>query len=160
MQQFGPRGHGLRSVLFGEQKLAPLVSDFHVSDQNGRIDAFQDGCLGKDDLLVEIREFDFTLRTGADRLGRQAPGLRLIRCTMNRYFQRRRIVAGLLAVVAGIAAIAGAGLSSAVSALRGLPGQSATADPAVIDAPFDEILPDGTPKQRAQLKLIAKSGPY
>jgi len=86
VQQFGPRGHGLRSVLFGEQKLAPLVSDFHVSDQNGRIDAFQDGCLGKDDLLVEIREFDFTLRTGADRLGRQAPGLRLIRCTMNRYF--------------------------------------------------------------------------
>jgi protein CpxP len=74
---------------------------------------------------------------------------------MNRYFQRRRIVAGLLAVVAGPAALAGAGLGSAVPALRGLPGHSATADPAGIDAPFDEILPDGTPKQRAQLKLIA-----
>ena len=80
---------------------------------------------------------------------------------MNRYFQRRRIVAGLLAAAAGTAAIAGAGLASAGPALHGLPGHSATADPAVIDAHFDkifaQILPDGTPKQRAQLKVIANS---
>ena len=80
---------------------------------------------------------------------------------MNRYFQRRRTVAGLLAVVAGTAAIAGAGLASAVPALHGLPGHSATADPAINDAHFNkmltQLLPDGTPKQRAQLKLIANS---
>jgi protein CpxP len=80
---------------------------------------------------------------------------------MNRYFQRRRTVAGLLAVVAVTAAIAGASLASAVPALRGLSGHSATADPAINDAHFNkiltQILPDGTPKQRAQLKLIANS---
>ena len=83
------------------------------------------------------------------------------RCAMNRYFQRRRTVAGLLAVVAVTAAIAGASLASAVPALRGLSGHSATADPAINDAHFNkiltQILPDGTPKQRAQLKLIANS---
>jgi Spy/CpxP family protein refolding chaperone len=83
------------------------------------------------------------------------------RCTMNRYFNRRRIFGGLLAAVAGTAAIAGAGLVWAGPALHGLHGQSATADPAVIDAHFDKlftkILPDGTPKQRAQLKIIANS---
>ncbi len=80
---------------------------------------------------------------------------------MNRYFQRRRIVAGLLAVAAGTAAITGAALAWAGPALHGLPRHSATADPAIIDAHFDklftQVLPDGTPKQRAQLKVIANS---
>jgi hypothetical protein len=43
----------------------------------------------------------------------------------------------------------------------GLSGHSATADPAINDAHFNkiltQILPGGTPKQRAQLKLIANS---
>ena len=60
--------------MFGEQDLAPLVPDFHVFDENGRIDACQDGGLGKADLPVQFRKFDFTLRAGADRLGLQAPG--------------------------------------------------------------------------------------
>lgn len=80
---------------------------------------------------------------------------------MNRYYNRSPILAGLLAAAAGTAAIAGAGLAWAGPALHGLHGHSATADPAVIDAHFDElftkILPDGTPKQRAQLKVIAHS---
>ena len=80
---------------------------------------------------------------------------------MNRYFNRRRILSGLLAAAAGSAAIAGAGLAWAGPPLHALHGHSATADPAVIDAHFDklftEILPDGTPKQRAQLKVIANS---
>ncbi|MEG3175394.1 periplasmic heavy metal sensor [Sphingomonas sp. RB3P16] len=80
---------------------------------------------------------------------------------MNRYFNQRPILAGLLATAAGAAAITGAGLAWAGPALHGLHGHSATADPAVIEAHFDklftEILPDGTPKQRAQLKVIAHS---
>lgn len=80
---------------------------------------------------------------------------------MNRYFSRRGILAGLLAAAAGAAAMAGAGLASVGPALHGLHRHSATADPAVIDAHFDEmftkILPDGTPRQRAQLKVIAQS---
>ena len=80
---------------------------------------------------------------------------------MNRYFNRRRILSGLLAAAAGSAAIAGAGLAWAGPPLHALHGHSATADPAVIDAHFDklftEILPDGTPKQRVQLKVIANS---
>ena len=80
---------------------------------------------------------------------------------MNQYVKRRRLLAGLLAAAAGTAAIAGAGLATAGPALHGLHGHSAAADPAVIDAHFDtlfaKILPDGTPKQRAELKVIAHS---
>lgn len=80
---------------------------------------------------------------------------------MNRYFDRGRMLAGLLAATAGTAAIAGAGIAWAGPALHGLHGHSATADPAASGAHFDElfnkILPDGTPKQRAQLKVIAHS---
>lgn len=71
------------------------------------------------------------------------------------------MLAGLLAAMAGTAAIAGAGLASAGPALHGLHAHSAIADPAAVDAHVDklftQILPDGTPTQRAQLKVIAQS---
>lgn len=80
---------------------------------------------------------------------------------MNRSFNRRSILAGLLAAAAGTAAVAGAGLAWAGPTLHGVHSHSAPADPAVMDAHFDtlftKILPDGTPKQRAQLKVIANS---
>ena len=78
---------------------------------------------------------------------------------MNRHFNRGPIFAGLLVAAAGTAAVASVGLAWAGPALHGLHGHSATADPAAVDAHFDElfpkILPDGTPKHRAQLKVIA-----
>lgn len=80
---------------------------------------------------------------------------------MNRYFNRRGIFAAVLTAAAGTAAITGAGLAWAGSALPGLHGHSATAYPADIDAHFDafftKILPDGTPRQKAQLKVIANA---
>lgn len=80
---------------------------------------------------------------------------------MNRSFNRSPILGGLLAAAACTAAIASAGLASAGPALHGLHGHSAPDDPAVVDAHFDElftkILLDGTPEQRAQLKVIAHS---
>ena len=71
------------------------------------------------------------------------------------------MLAGLLAITAGTAAIAGASLASAGPTLHGMHGHNGMTDSATIDAHFDkmftELLPDGTAEQKARLKVIAKS---
>lgn len=77
-----------------------------------------------------------------------------------------RLLAGLLAVTAGTAAIAGAGLAAGHPAPHEMLGMSrhggmAAMDPAAMDAHVDkmlaEMVPDATAEQKARLKTIAKA---
>jgi protein CpxP len=85
---------------------------------------------------------------------------------MNRKLGRGWILAGLLAFTAGMAGLAGAGLAQGGQALHGMHGMAGhgdmmATDPAAMDAHFDkmiaEMLPDGTPDQKARLKAIARA---
>lgn len=82
---------------------------------------------------------------------------------MNRNLGRRWVLAGVLAVTAGTAGLAGAGLAQTGQAMHGMHGHGGmmAMDPAAMDAHFDkmiaEMVPDGTPDQKARLKAIAKT---
>jgi Spy/CpxP family protein refolding chaperone len=76
---------------------------------------------------------------------------------MKRTLGPRAVLACLLAVTAGTAAMAGAGLASAGPALHRLHSHGAAFTDAHFDKMFAEILPDGTAAQKARLKVIAKS---
>ncbi len=72
---------------------------------------------------------------------------------------RRWIVAGLLAIAVGAAAVTGG--VSAREAIGGMHGQHGPMDPAAmekhINAMVDKVLPDGTADQKARLNAIASA---
>jgi protein CpxP len=81
---------------------------------------------------------------------------------MNTTSRRRWILAGLLAAVGATVGLAGAGLAQEGHSLHGLHGTARhgrATDPAAMDRHFDkmlaQMLPDGTPAQKARLKTIA-----
>lgn len=84
---------------------------------------------------------------------------------MNRNWGRRWMLAGALLVTAGIAGLTGVAVAGGGQMLHGMHGMAGhgnmmAADPAAMDAHFDQMiatmLPDGTPEQKARLKTIAK----
>jgi Spy/CpxP family protein refolding chaperone len=80
---------------------------------------------------------------------------------MNSKLGRGWVLAGLLAFTAGTAGVAGAALAQGGQAMHVMHGHGGATDPAAMDAHFDkmiaQMLPDGTPEQKARLKAIARS---